>query len=68
MSFYAYVVKWDAVHYNVVEMEDAFKAYGQDYTIINSGNMTRDGWHDVGDIRYYRQLYYALINFDYNHD
>jgi len=68
MSFYAYVVKWDAVHYNVVEMEDAFKAYGQEYTVINSGNMTRDGWHDVGDIRYYRQLYYALMNFDYNYD
>ena len=68
MSFYPYVVCWDAVHFNVVEIEENFQKFGQELTIINSGDMKRDHWMNVGDIRYYRQLRMALEDFDMSYD
>ena len=68
MSFYPYVVCWDAVHFNVVEIEENFKAAGQELTIINSGDLKKDHWMNVGDIRYYRQLRLALESFDKSYD
>jgi GR25 family glycosyltransferase involved in LPS biosynthesis len=62
------VVCWDAVHFNVVEIEENFKAAGQELTIINSGDMKRDHWDNVGDIRYYRQFRRAVENFDMSYD
>ena len=60
MKFYPYIVCWDAVHENVVNIESSFKSLNVDHSIVNSGNKTRDGWKDVGDIRYYRQLHWSL--------
>jgi GR25 family glycosyltransferase involved in LPS biosynthesis len=66
---FAYVVCWDDVHYNVIDnIEKQFIDYGQPYKIINSGNMKRDHWDNVGDIRYYRQFYKALKEFDISND
>lgn len=63
MTFYSYVVNWNEVYNNVVNIENQFSKYNQPYKIINSGNH-HDGWENVGDIRYYRQFYYALNDFD----
>jgi hypothetical protein len=68
MKFYTYLVAWDAVHFNCVEVDEKFIAAGQPITVINSGNMTRDHWDNVGDIRYYRQFYHALKSFDKSYD
>lgn len=68
MSFYTYLVAWDEVHFNAVEVEEQFMAAGQPITVINSGNMKRDHWDNVGDIRYYRQFYHALKSFDPSYD
>ena len=68
MKFYTYLVAWDEVHYNCVEIDEQFMAAGQPITVINSGEMKRDHWDNVGDIRYYRQFYHALKNFDMSYD
>ena len=68
MSFYTYLVAWDEVHFNCVEIDEQFMAAGQPITVINSGNMKRDHWDNVGDIRYYRQFYHALKSFDTSYD
>lgn len=63
MIFDAYLVCWDDVRNNVISIEKDFIESGQNITVINSG-APKDGWHNVGDIRYYRQLHYALNKFD----
>lgn len=68
MKIQTFLVAWDDVHFNCVEIDEKFMAYSEPITVINSGNMTRDHWHNVGDIRYYRQFYYALKNFDKSND
>jgi GR25 family glycosyltransferase involved in LPS biosynthesis len=68
MSFYTYLVAWDEVHYNCVEIDEKFKLAKQPITVINSGKMVRSHWKNVGDIRYYRQLHYALKNFDRSYE
>lgn len=68
MKFYTYLVAWDEVHFNAVEIDEQFMAAGQPITVINSGNMKRDHWDNVGDIRYYRQFYHALKSFDNSYD
>ena len=68
MSFYTYLVAWDEVHFNCVEIDEQFMAAGQPITVINSGKMKRDHWDNVGDIRYYRQFYHALKSFDMSYD
>lgn len=68
MNFYTYLVAWDEVHYNAVEIDEQFMAAGKPITVINSGNIKRDHWDNVGDIRYYRQFYHALKSFDTSYD
>lgn len=68
MRFYTYLVAWDDVHFNAVEVEQEFIKAGSPVTVINSGNMKRDHWDNVGDIRYYRQFYHALKSFDDSYD
>ena len=69
MKSFAYIVCWDDVHYNVIDnIEKQFVDYGQPHKIINSGNMKRDHWDNVGDIRYFRQFYKALKEFDFSND
>jgi GR25 family glycosyltransferase involved in LPS biosynthesis len=66
---FAYIVCWDDVHYNVIDnIEKQFIDYGQPHKIINSGDMKRDHWDNVGDIRYFRQFYKALKEFDFSND
>jgi GR25 family glycosyltransferase involved in LPS biosynthesis len=40
---------------------------GFNIEIINSGR-PKEGWHNLGDVRYFRQFYYAIKNFDFNND
>jgi GR25 family glycosyltransferase involved in LPS biosynthesis len=67
MKIQRYLVCWDDVYDNCINIESEFKSSGFDITVINSGK-PKNGWHNVGDIRYYRQFYYALKNFDFNND
>jgi GR25 family glycosyltransferase involved in LPS biosynthesis len=68
MKFYTYLVAWDDVYSNCVEIDEQFMAAGQSITVINSGEKKRSHWHNVGDIRYYRQFYYAIKSFDMSYD
>jgi hypothetical protein len=69
MKSFAYVVCWDDVHYNVVDnIEKQLIDYGQPHKIINSGKMERNHWDNVGDIRYFKQFYKALKEFDMSND
>lgn len=69
MKLFAYVVCWDDVHYNVVDnIEKQLIDYGQPHKIINSGQMKRNHWDNVGDIRYFKQFYKALKEFDLSND
>ena len=69
MKLFSYIVCWDDVHYNVIDnIEKQFVDSGLPHKIINSGNMKRDHWDNVGDIRYYRQFNHALKDFDRSND
>ena len=69
MKMFTYIVCWDDVHYNVVDnIEKQFVNAGMPHKVINSGNMKRDHWDNVGDIRYYRQFNKALKDFDRSND
>ncbi len=43
-------------YYNILKLID----YGQPHKIINSGDMKRNHWDNVGDIRYFKQFYLQL--------
>lgn len=68
MSFYTYLVAWDEVHFNCVEIDNFFTSIGQPITVINSGELKRNHWDNIGDVRYYRQFYYALKKFDMQYE
>ena len=63
MSFQTYIVNWNEVESNVKDIESQFKAAGQSCYVINSGTSINEGWVNVGDIRYYRQLRVAVKDF-----
>jgi hypothetical protein len=67
MKVQGYLVCWDDYYDNVLDIDSQFKASGLNLQIINSGT-PREGWNNLGDIRYYRQFYYALKDFDFNND
>jgi hypothetical protein len=68
MKFFTYVVCWDEVYNNVLDIEHSFKSNNIPHKIINSGSRINDEWLNVGDIRYYRQLYKAVQDFDRSYE
>jgi len=68
MKFFTYVVCWDEVYENVLNIEHSFKSNNIPHKIINSGSRIKDDWTNVGDIRYYRQLYKACQDFDRSYE
>jgi len=68
MKFFTYVVCWDEVYDNVLSIEHSFKTYTIPHKIINSGHRPNENWLNVGDIRYYRQLYKAIQDFDRSYE
>jgi hypothetical protein len=64
MKIYTYVINWDDVESNVLEIEKFLIKKSIPFTVINSGSKNIDSWMNVGDIRYYRQFYTAVTNFD----
>lgn len=67
MSFYSYIINWNEVYNNVIGIESEFIKANKPFKVINSG-APHDGWENIGDIRYYRQFYYALKDFDYSYE
>ena len=67
MKFQSYLVSWDEYYKNSLDIESQFKNMGLDIKVINSGS-PKDGWINVGDIRYFRQFYYAIKDFNFNND
>jgi GR25 family glycosyltransferase involved in LPS biosynthesis len=67
MKFQSYLVCWDDYYQNCLDIESQFNSAGFEITVINSGT-PRDGWQNLGDIRYYRQFYHALKNFNFEND
>jgi len=67
MKFQSYLVCWDDYLNNALEIEKQFSNVNLNLEVINSGT-PKDGWINVGDIRYFKQLYYVLKNFDYSND
>lgn len=68
MKFFTYVVCWDEVYDNVLNIEHSFKSNNIPHKVINSGFRINDEWLNVGDIRYYRQLYKAVQDFDRSYE
>lgn len=68
MKIFTYVVNWNEVYNNVLDIEKSFKENNIPHKIINSGSMRVDDWMNVGDIRFYRQLYTAVKDFDRSYD
>jgi GR25 family glycosyltransferase involved in LPS biosynthesis len=69
MKSFAYIVCWDEVNSNVVNnIEKQFIDCGQPHKVINSGEIKQDHWDNVGDIRYFKQFYKALKEFDFSND
>ena len=68
MKFFTYLVCWDEFHDNCGRIEAEFNSANQPIKVINSGSMIKDNWDNVGDIRYYRQLHYAMRNFDTSYE
>ena len=67
MRIQNYLVCWDDYRDNCLDIESQFKSAGLNLTVLNSG-VPKDGWENLGDIRYYRQFYYAIKNFDMDND
>ena len=67
MKVQGYLVCWDDYYDNAVDIESQLRSVGFNLQIINSGT-PRDGWKNLGDIRYYRQFYYALKDFNFDND
>jgi len=61
----SYLVCWDDYRNNCIGIESQFKLNGFNLTVINSGQ-PKNGWQNLGDIRYYRQFYYALKDFNFD--
>lgn len=69
MKSFAYIICWDEVNSNVVNnIEKQFIDCGQPHKVINSGEIKQDHWDNVGDIRYFKQFYKALKEFDFSND
>lgn len=68
MNFFTYIVNWNEVYHNVLEVEKLFQQNNIPHKIINSGSISHKHWANVGDIRYYRQLYMAVKDFDFNYE
>jgi hypothetical protein len=66
MKIYSYIINWDSVEENVLKIEKYFIDKLIPFTVINSGSINKESWMNVGDIRYYRQFYTAINNFDDN--
>ena len=67
MNIQAYLVAWDDYLQNCLDIESQFIKFGINIFVINSGSH-REGWENVGDIRYYKQFYYAIKNFNIEND
>lgn len=67
MKIEAYLVAWDDFLDNCLEIESQFKNIDIQFSVINSGSPI-SGWQNVGDIRYYRQFFYAIKNFNTQND
>lgn len=68
MKFFTYIVNWNEVYDNVLEIESTFIKNNIPHKIINSGPRVQDRWMNVGDIRFYRQLYTAVKDFDRSYE
>ena len=69
MKSFAYIVCWDDVNSNVINnIEKQFIDCDQPHKVINSGEIKQDHWDNVGDIRYFKQFYKALKEFDFSND
>lgn len=68
MNFFTYIVSWDRVENNVLQIEDIFTTNNIPHKVINSGSYPRENWMNVGDIRFYRQLYAAVKDFDRSYE
>lgn len=68
MKFFTYVVNWDEVYANVLNIENEFINNNVPHKIINSGSANHEHWMNVGDIRFYRQLYTAVKDFDRSYE
>lgn len=68
MKFFTYIVNWNDVSSNVINIEQQFNESNIPYKVINSGNPGNNHWMNVGDIRYYRQLYTAVKDFDRSYE
>lgn len=66
MKSFVYIVCWEDVLENVLDIEKNFLKHGTPHKVINSGLTENERWDNVGDIRYYRQFYHALKSFDYS--
>jgi len=66
MKSFVYIVCWEDVLENVLDIEKHFLEHETPHKIINSGLTQNERWDNVGDIRYYRQFYHALKSFDYD--
>lgn len=64
MNFFTYIVCWDDVYENVCNIEKIFLENNVPHKIINSGSIIHDHWMNVGDIRYTRQYYASVKDFD----
>jgi hypothetical protein len=67
MKIQNYLVAWDDYRDNCIDIENQFKSAGLKLSVLNSGT-PKDGWNNLGDIRYYRQFYYALKDFNQSND
>lgn len=68
MNFFTYIVCWDDVRSNVLNIEKAFIENKYPHKVINSGSQIDENWMNVGDIRFYRQLYTAVKDFDESYE
>jgi hypothetical protein len=62
MNTQVFLVNWDATYDRVVRAENQLLAAGIKYTVLDSGGPKepRPNWVNIGDVRFYGQLYEAL--------
>lgn len=70
MSIRCYVVCWDSVLNNCIDIENNLESSNINYFILNSSSQAglNKNWLDIGNIWYYNQFHYALKDFCQSND
>ena len=66
MNIHVFLISWDSVYKSVLYTERQLLGAKVKYTVLDSGTEkeSKENWINIGDVRFYGQLYEALKRTD----